>query len=127
MPVRNTVIGQRVGREKAERARALRREMTPAERVLWGRLRGNRLNGRHFRRQQVIAGFIVDFYCHAAGVVVNVDGEVHEGLGQQDEERDAILRGRGFRIVRLRNEEVLGDVEEALARIEEVCGEAGVT
>jgi very-short-patch-repair endonuclease len=125
MPVRNTVIGQRVKREKADRARELRRAMTPAERALWQRLRGNRLNGRHFRRQQVIAGFIVDFYCHAAGVVVNVDGEVHEGMAEYDKERDEVLRGRGFRIARLSNDEVMGNIEAALAKIETACGEEG--
>jgi very-short-patch-repair endonuclease len=127
MPVRNTVIGQPVRREKAARARELRRAMTPAEGALWQRLRGNRLNGRHFRRQQVITGFIVDFYCHAAGVIVNVDGVVHEGMAEYDRERDETLKARGFRIVRLRNDEVLGNIEAALAIIEAACGEGGGT
>jgi very-short-patch-repair endonuclease len=63
MPVKNILPGQRVTKEKLQRAKELRREMTPAEKILWEKLRANKL-GVHFRRQQVIAGFIVDFYCH---------------------------------------------------------------
>jgi very-short-patch-repair endonuclease len=51
--------------------------MTPAERILWQELRGNKL-GAHFRRQQIIAGFIVDFYCHKVALVIEVDGDVHD-------------------------------------------------
>ena len=51
--------------------------MTPAEKILWQELRANKL-GVHFRRQQAIAGFIVDFYCHKAGLVVEVDGDIHD-------------------------------------------------
>jgi len=69
MPIKNVIPGQRVAKEKLERARELRREMTLAETILWQELRGNKL-GVHFRRQQVIAGFIVDFYRHKAGLVI---------------------------------------------------------
>ncbi len=51
--------------------------MTSAEKLLWQELRANKL-GVHFRRQQVIAGFIVDFYCHKADLIVEVDGETHD-------------------------------------------------
>ena len=54
---------QQVEAVKLERAREFRREMTGEEDALWQRLRTNRLNGLHFRRQQVIGTFIVDFYC----------------------------------------------------------------
>ncbi|MBN9119677.1 MAG: DUF559 domain-containing protein [Planctomycetes bacterium] len=67
--VRNVVRGQRVAANKVERARELRREMTPEERVLWEHVRGNGL-GYHFRRQQILRGFIADFYCHTAGLVI---------------------------------------------------------
>ncbi len=74
----NIVIGQKVSPSKVERTKEFRRQMTPEEKILWQRLRANRLNGLHFRRQQIIDGFIVDFYCHSAGVVVEVDGEIHQ-------------------------------------------------
>ena len=66
MRKRNIVTGQKVSREKLRRAQELRQKMTPAERRLWNQLRANRLGGWHFRRQQIIDGFIVDFYCHKA-------------------------------------------------------------
>lgn len=77
MEKRGIVVGS-IYREKQERARTLRRVMTPAETCLWEQLRGNRCAGLHFRRQQVIDGFIADFYCHDAGLVVEVDGGVHK-------------------------------------------------
>src|SRR5690242_4804027 len=83
--------GTRVTAQKASLARQLRREMTRDETILWVRLRGRRLARLDFRRQHVIEGFVVDFYCHAAGVVVEVDGPVHEQQPDYDAERDAIL------------------------------------
>ena len=68
MPVKNIIPGQKVTKEKLQRAKELRREMTPAEKILWNELRANKL-GVHFRRQQVIAGFIVDFYCHPVKII----------------------------------------------------------
>ena len=87
MPIKNIIPGQRVAREKLQRARELRREMTPAEKMLWKELRGNKL-GVHFRREQVIAGFIVDFYCHNASLVIELDGDIHKGQQDYDSERD---------------------------------------
>src|SRR5574341_1072598 len=98
MPTRNIVVGQKVDATKLQRAKELRGGMTEAERMLWERLRGNRLRGFHFRRQQVIDGFIVDFYCHAAGLVVEVDGGVHAQRVGYDDERDGVLSRRGLRV-----------------------------
>ena len=75
---RNVVIGQKVDKEKIQRAKEFRRRMTAEEKILWRHLRTNRLQGLHFRRQQVFDGFIVDFYCHQSGLVVEVDGAVHQ-------------------------------------------------
>jgi very-short-patch-repair endonuclease len=83
--------------------------MTPAEKILWQELRANKLRV-HFRRQQVIAGFIVDFYCHKAGLVVEVDGDVHDLQQEEDTRREKVLSEMGLRIVRFRNEEVLGNL-----------------
>jgi very-short-patch-repair endonuclease len=63
MPLKNIITEQKVTKEKLQRAKELRREMTPAKKGLWEELRANKL-GVHFRRQQVISGFIVDFCCH---------------------------------------------------------------
>src|SRR5512132_61648 len=98
MPVKNIIPGQRVVNEKLARARELRRGMTPAEKILWQELRGNKL-GVHFRRQQVIAGFIVNFYCHKVELVIELDGSVHEEVTQKesDASRDEALNKLGLR------------------------------
>ena len=111
------VKGQQVARGKLVRSRELRQEMTDAERVLWERLRGSQLSGLRFRRQQVIDGFIVDFYCHAAQLVIEVDGHVHADQVDYDAARDDALAGRGLRVMRVTNDEVLRDLEGVLERI----------
>ncbi len=121
---RNIVIGQKVSSIKVKRAKELRSQMTEAEKILWKHLRTNQLNGLHFRRQQIIDGFIVDFYCHAAGVVIEVDGSVHLQQVEYDARRDQVLSLRGLRILRITNEEVKHNLKQVLARIAAVCGEA---
>ena len=120
---RNIVIGQKVNPIKIQRAKELRLRMTEAEKILWHHLRTNKLNGLHFRRQQVIDGFIVDFYCHAAGVAIEVDGSVHLQQVEYDAMRDQVLSLRGLRILRITNEEVKHNLKEVLARIVAVCCE----
>ena len=85
------VRGLPVKRVKQERARALRQTMTPAEKRLWQQLRAHRFDGMHWRRQQVIAGFIVDFYCAAAHLVVELDGPIHAAQVDYDMARDQVL------------------------------------
>jgi len=123
MPARNIVIGQKVDPVKAQRARELRRAMTPEEKPLWQALRTNKLHGFHFRRQQVIAGFIVDFYCHAAGLVIELDGEVHEQQREYDAERDRVLAARGLRVLRFTNDVLKHRMADVLRRITTACME----
>jgi len=111
------VRGQRIQPEKQAIARRMRRNMTPAEQALWQQLRNNKLDGFHFRRQQVIDGFIVDFYCHTAGLAVEVDGDAHDMLYDMD--RDLILRQRGIRVIRFRNEQIFDEMERVLSAIRE--------
>ena len=90
--------------------------MTPAEKILWEKLRANRL-GVHFRRQQVIAGFIVDFYCHKSALVVEVDGDIHDLQQEEDVRREKALRELGLKIVRFRNDEVVRDLSAVVEKI----------
>ena len=71
---------------------------TPAEKTqsVWQELRGNKL-GVHFRRQQIIVGFIVDFYCHKAELVIELDGDIHDLQQEEDARRDKVLREMGLR------------------------------
>lgn len=123
MPAKNIVIGQKVDPEKVQRAKELRRQMTPEEKLLWQGLRKNQLGGYHFRRQQVIDGYIVDFYCHATRLVVELDGEIHSSQVEKDQERDHILSTLGFRILRINNEEVNHHLSGVLVRILKACRE----
>jgi len=117
MPVKNIVVGQKITNEKKQRAKEMRREMTPAENILWQRLRKNQLSGFHFRRQQVIDGFIVDFYCHAISLIVEIDAGLHETQQEQDAEREAHLISRGFQVLRFTNDRVENDIEGVLQEI----------
>jgi very-short-patch-repair endonuclease len=76
--------------------------------------------GVHFRRQQVIAGFIVDFYCHKAVLVIEVDGDTYDLQQEEDARREKVLRELGLRVVRFGNEEVLRDASQSavLGRIQ---------
>ena len=58
--------------------------MTPAEKILWQHLRAKRFNNLKFRRQQVIKGFIVDFYCHSLESIIEINGEIHNKQQEYD-------------------------------------------
>jgi len=110
--------GQKVPPEKLLFAKQLRREMTSTERNLWKALRRNAVDGFHFRRQQVIEGYVVDFYCDAAKLAIELDGGVHEELWQQDESRDEAISKCGVRVLRISNDAML-DSEAVIAHIRE--------
>lgn len=120
-PQKPIVVGQQVTPAKVARARELRSSATFEERILWEHLRAHRLRGLHFRRQQVIDGFIVDFYCHSERLVIEVDGEVHEAQTEYDAERDTILRARGLRMLRFTNSEVRECLPAVIDRIVGIC------
>ena len=108
--VKHPVLAER---GKIERARALRREMTPTERALWQALRAKRV-GVRARPQHVILGWIVDFYLPAARLVVEVDGDIHDLTPDDDARRDAVLRGEGLTTLRVRVEQVIDDLPGVL-------------
>lgn len=100
-------------------ARKMRHQPTEAEDILWSYLRDRRLAGYKFRRQHAVDRFILDFYCRASRLAVEVDGPIHERTANEDAERDSILACYGIRVLRVRNEEVLGDIEAVLTTIRE--------
>ncbi|MBH8565625.1 endonuclease domain-containing protein [Nostoc sp. CENA67] len=92
----------------------MRCEPTPAEKLLWEKLRHKQVLGFKFRRQQTIDRFIVDFYCHEARLVVEVDGEIHNYTQAEDAIRQEFLQSLGLEVVRFRNEDVLERMEGVL-------------
>jgi very-short-patch-repair endonuclease len=122
MNKRNIVIGC-YGAEKRERAKELRQTMTPPEKILWDSLRTGQLAGLHFRRQQILDGFIVDFYCHKAGVVIELDGPIHQQQEDYDREREKIIAARELKILRFSNERIENDLNSVLAEIQSAAQE----
>ncbi len=111
----------RVSREVQERARQLRREMTPAERKLWARIRDGQLNGAHFRKQHAVGRFIVDFFCAKSKLVIEVDGDTHADQVEYDEDRTQWLNEqKHYRVLRFANRDVQRNIEAVLQRIGEV-------
>lgn len=107
-------------------ARGLRKRMTDAERELWKTLRGKKLEGLKFRRQQPIGPFIVDFVCFEKKLVVEADGSQHyEGEQmQKDIERDHWLSNQGFHVLRFSNNEILWSTEGVILEILEYAAVA---
>ena len=99
------------------RARGHRDVGTPSEVRLWERLRNRRLMGYKFRRQHAVGGYIVDFFCPEAKLVVEVDGRIHDDQRDADELRERHLAAHGLSVLRIRNEEVDDNLEAVLARI----------
>lgn len=101
-----------------ENARKNRIEMTDAEKAIWSQLRNSQL-GVRFRRQHVIGDYIVDFVCLEKHLVVEVDGRYHDSEEQkkEDEIRTEYISQMGFRVFRLSNSEVIGNIESAVNKI----------
>jgi very-short-patch-repair endonuclease len=99
-------------------ARALRHNMTEAERRLWYWLRAHRFSGVAFRRQSPIGSYIVDFVSHTHRLVIEIDGGQHSE-NTSDVRRDDWLSSKGYRVLRFWNSEVLRDRDRVLARIAE--------
>jgi very-short-patch-repair endonuclease len=95
-------------------ARSLRKDQTDAEARLWSLLRDRRLAGKKFRRQHAIPPYVVDFYCHEARLVIEVDGGQHAEARRRDEARTAFLEGKGLRVIRFWNNDVLQSTETVL-------------
>ena len=114
---KSVIVSRRHPAEKEARAVQMRQNMTAAEKMLWERLRRNQVGGLHFRRQQIINGFIADFYCHTARLVIEADGGVHDAQADYDRERDEIIATHQLTILRFTNQQILTDIETVMAKI----------
>lgn len=102
-----------------EQARELRKKQTPAEEAMWAMLRNRQLSDLKFRRQHQIGEYIVDFFCSERGLVVELDGSVHDTPERikADKKRDAYLRALGHTVLRFKNQQVFDDTETVLTAI----------
>ncbi|MGB7426242.1 MAG: type IIL restriction-modification enzyme MmeI, partial [Microcoleaceae cyanobacterium] len=110
-------ISPALKKKMTEVARQFRKEPTHSEKILWQALRGRKLEGRKFRRQQPIGTFIVDFFCGAERLIVEVDGSIHESQQAADRQRQELLESLGLRVVRVSSELVERNLDEALSII----------
>jgi very-short-patch-repair endonuclease len=102
--------------------RELRYSQTFAEKLLWNALRAKQL-GVHFRRQHSVGKYILDFYCAAYYLAVELDGAVHasDEAKHRDKIRTQFLSECGIRVIRFSNDEVFADLDEVVRRIREWC------
>jgi very-short-patch-repair endonuclease len=108
---------QRIPRRAREFAKDLRTNQTDAEWHLWSRLRAGRLDGLKFKRQVPVDGYILDFVCLEAKLIVEVDGG-QDAESARDRVRDSHFHAAGFKTLRFWNSDVLGDVDEVAYQIE---------
>jgi very-short-patch-repair endonuclease len=104
-------------------ARRLRIDQTDAETVLWNRIRNRRIDGNKFVRQEPIIGYICDFVCREKRLIIEVDGGQHNESAA-DAVRDERLKGKGYKVLRFWNNEVLGNIEGVLTVIQAQLAEA---
>jgi very-short-patch-repair endonuclease len=109
-----------------QKCRKLRREQTPAEKIMWGILRNRKLSGIKFLRQHPIfydldgieSFFIADFYSYKLKLIVEIDGPIHKYRLQYDRKRDKIISELGITVLRVTNEEIENNLQEVLKVID---------
>jgi very-short-patch-repair endonuclease len=96
--------------------------MTEAEKIFWNSVRNRKFRNLKFRRQQIVEGFIVDFYCDKLKLCIEIDGGVHseESIKKYDIERDKALKMHNLSIMRFSNGEAKKDIAGVLGKIESV-------
>jgi very-short-patch-repair endonuclease len=98
-------------------AREKRLKPTKAEKLLWKYLKNYQILGLKFRREHSVGPFIVDFYCHVADLVIEIDGPIHQYHPEEDAIRQQYLESKGFTLIRFTNDSVLGAVEKVISQI----------
>jgi leucyl-tRNA synthetase len=101
--------------------RDLRNNPTPEEDILWQSLRSSK-SGFKFRRQHSIGNFIVDFYCPAKKLIIEIDGGQHLDKKEYDKERSNYLESLGFKVIRFWNEEVNKEMDSVIEKIKKELG-----
>ncbi|MCB9450786.1 MAG: endonuclease domain-containing protein [Anaerolineaceae bacterium] len=100
-------------------ARQMRHEPTPAEDILWQRLRNRQVSGAKFRRQYAIERFIVDLACLEYRLIIEIDGDIHDYQQDYDMLRQAFLEAQGFQVLRFSNDDVLQSLDVVVTIIRE--------
>jgi very-short-patch-repair endonuclease len=107
---------KKIPQEKKDYAKRLRENSTPSEKLLWKKLRKEQM-GVRFRTQVIVHGWITDFYCRELGLVLEVDGKIHDHHLSHDRFRDETLRKYGIETLRVKNEDVEKNMIGVLSKI----------
>lgn len=94
-----------------KKARELRRNLTPSEKIFWNAVRNGQLNGMHFRKQHPFGIYILDYYCYKANLVIEIDGEIHLNRKSYDLERTEYLKSTGLKVLRFKNWDVVNRLD----------------
>src|SRR5688572_1792302 len=105
---------RQTARKIRDRARAMRKDMSGPEVLLWSQLKAKGLDGIKFRRQSPVGPFITDFLCDEHRLVIELDGESHDRTADYDARRTRFLKSKGYRVVRYNHDEVLKDLDSVL-------------
>ena len=108
-------------------AKVLRKNFPDTERLLWKYLRAKQMEGCKFRRQEPVGSYIVDFICQEKRIVIEVDGGQHSPENKRDKERDKWLKGKGYKVLRFWNNEVLSNTEGVLEVIRDCLNHPPLT
>jgi len=106
-----------------ERAKAMRENMTQAEKTVWELLKEKKMLGLRFKPEHPIGIFIADFYCHQLKIVIEIDGGIHKSIDQREYDigREAELENWRIKVIRFTNEEVEKDIEHVRSEIQQIC------
>jgi very-short-patch-repair endonuclease len=98
-------------------ARQLRKDETKAEKLVWETIRNRKFRGFKFRRQHVVQGFVLDFYCQEVKLGIEIDGAVHYKRKDYDRLRQDIIESKGINVIRIKNRDILNDKSSILKKM----------
>ena len=112
---------RKYSQELLQVSKVLRKSQTDAEEIIWEELKSKKLNGLKFRRQVPYDTFVLDFLCPSKKVIIEIDGKIHLKMKIRDRERDELFIEKGYKILRITNEEVLKNLNEVIEKIQREC------
>jgi very-short-patch-repair endonuclease len=118
------MIGLEIHQKLIAQSRRMRANPTPAETLLWSKLRKRKLGGYRFLRQRIIGPYIVDFYCAELDLIIEIDGPIHQHQREYDEHRTKYLEIVRKHVIRFTNQQILEDVDAVLRVISALCKNA---
>lgn len=117
-------ITNSIVKPKTKFARVLRKNQTPAEKILWNKIRNKKFQGFKMRRQVPVGPYIADFMCVEKLLIIEIDGDSHyePGAKERDSKREEYLRSQGFRVVRFGGKQTVESVDSVLRILGEKLG-----